>query len=114
MKLGENFTEKEIDELRKTCEKGEFSFKIPPLGPWVKEFDTYKFISEDKGKTWKCVRTQEGELTYESVSSGVTYITSDRKKSRDFYTRHKTVSGGKPDFNPTTETGGKGGGKTLG
>lgn len=109
VELGKTVSESQIDKLRK--ESLEFRFVIPEKGDWRKEFGSYVFSSNDKGKTWVCIKNSEGTLLIETPVTGFT--TPDRKKSPGYYTRFHSTQGGKPKFNPVSGTGGRYGKKTL-
>jgi len=53
------------------------------------------------------------EIVNPALHFDLTYCSEDRKKGPGYYTRFHNRHGGKDSFNPVTETGGKGGGRTL-
>lgn len=109
VELGKLVSEDKVDRLRKGARN--FRFVIPPKDKWRKEFDDYVFVSEDNGESWLCVKNANGSLLVESSATG--HVTPDRRKSRDYYTRFHTTSGGRPEFNPVSGTGSRYGKKSL-
>lgn len=112
MKLGDYVTSEEIDVLVKEA-RGTWRYIIPLIGPRRQELRDYAFISEDKGKTWKCTRIKDQELEIQRLDYSPQLASSDRRKSPDYYTRWESTSGGRPKFNPVSGTGGPNGKKTL-
>ena len=107
MKLGEHYTDEQIWEHKDSGHYSNYRFVIPEMGKHWKEYGPFKFIKEDDND-WVCVSNEKGSI--ESSETKIKWATPDAKRSKDHYTKWDSASGGRPSFNPVSETGGTGGG----
>lgn len=106
-KVGKKYTAKKINEYRKNNHIKTSRFAITIDNYYKIEFLKYYFISDDKGKTYTLVSDGKKSIEYNMRKNNVpTYITSDRRNSGAYYTRHTDKAGGKEKFNPVTKTAG--------